>query len=148
MVGRRFPQTLALNMARFQFQIGIRDCVTIDLPSKRHGDRNVFIGIAKIRVKGLSAKLEVLFSRDSLESFFDQVNKARENYKGQFRLESMNSNLKIEGDASTRGHFRIKVITKRLEFTQPDNTEWLAEIEFASDLSFKQEADYLKSEMS
>ena len=135
-------------MATFQFQIGISEGVRINLPSKRPGDRNVFIGIAKIRVKSLNCKLDVLFSRAALELFFDQVNIAKKGYKGGFKLESMNSNFKIEGNASRRGHFHIKVSIKHLEFTQPDNTQWSAEIEFASDLDFEKEADYLKLEVS
>ena len=139
---------LTNNMARFKFQIGVNQGVTIDLPSKRPGDRDVFIGAAKVKVKGLNSKLDVLFSRGALKLFFDQVNRAKENYKGRFKLESINSNLKIEGDASPRGHFFIKVSIKHLEFTQPDNTEWFAEIRFASDLSFEKEAEYLKLEIS
>src|SRR5690349_12724345 len=111
-------------MGKLQFQIGAAEHVRIVLPSKQHGNRDLFIGKAMMRVCGLNTTQEVMITRSSLRRFFDQLDEARKTLKGAFQLESTNSRFKLKGSVNSKGAFHLEVVCTGLNFTQPENTEW------------------------
>ena len=118
-------------MGKLQFEIGASEYVRLVLPSKQHGNRDIFIGKAMLRVSGLNCSPEVMITRSSLRRFFDEFDKARKTLKGSFGLESTDSRFKLKGEVNRKGAFQIEVVCTGLNFTQPENTEWSASASFA-----------------
>jgi hypothetical protein len=124
--------TFVRKMGKIQFQIGAAEHVRIVLPSKQHGNRNLLIGKAMIRVSGLNCTPEVLIERSILRRFFDQLDSAHKQLKGTFELESTNARFKLKGCVNRKGAFQMTVVCTGLHFTQPENTEWSLTLSFTS----------------
>ncbi|RYD83681.1 MAG: hypothetical protein EOP84_07540 [Verrucomicrobiaceae bacterium] len=127
-------------MGKLQFQMGASQHVRIVLPSKQHGNRDLFIGKAMVRVPGLNTTQEVAITRSSLRHFFDQLDKANKTLKGAFQLESTDSRFKLKGSVNRKGAYQFEVVCTGFHFTQPENTEWSASISFACGWMDYQEA--------
>jgi len=134
-------------MGKLQFQIGDSEHVRIVLPSKQHGNRELFIGKAMVRMSGLNTTQEVMITRSNLRRFFDQLDKAHKTLKGAFQLESTDSRFKLKGSVNRKGAFQFEVVCTGLHFTHPENTEWSASISFAcGGMDYQQAASMLKME--
>ncbi|HEY1121891.1 MAG TPA: hypothetical protein VGE67_09830 [Haloferula sp.] len=127
-------------MGKLQFQIGASEHVRIVLPSKQHGNRDLFIGKAMVRVHGLNTTQEVAITRSSLRLFFDQLDEAHKTLKGAFQLESTDSRFKLKGSVDRKGAFQAEVVCTGFHFAQPENTEWSASVSFTCGCMDYQEA--------
>ena len=117
-------------MSKVSFQLGNKNHVQISLPSKMQGDRDVFIGKAKVQVDSLFCSQPVKIHKDKLLLFFSQVAKVYETLAGEFTFESEYNTFALHGVVTGKGQIRILLKVGYEIRNHPDYTEWLAEAAF------------------
>jgi hypothetical protein len=117
-------------VSKIHFQLGIKQIVEVNLPSKKPGDGDIFVGKIKAQINSLRCSQTVSFHRHDLITFFDQVAVAEEKLKSGFKLESVNKMFSFIGSIDSKARFRIDVRFKDYVFEQPENIEWQAQAAF------------------
>lgn len=117
-------------MSKIHFQLGGKHFVEVNLPSKKPGDGDVFVGKVKAQASSLRCSQKVSFHRRDLVALFDQVAVVEKKLEGSFKLESISTTFCIVGNVDSKGLIQIKVRFKDYVFDQPENVEWQAQATF------------------
>ena len=118
-------------MPKVRFQLGNTNYVQVSLPSKMYGDRDWFIGKAKLRVNSLSCSHAIKIHRIHLKAFFDDVTKAHKTLKGEFNFISSYTGFSLQGEMTRKGQVRVSVeVGYEIRNDIPDYTEWQAKAIF------------------